>query len=545
MTGELSLERSALRVHFASDPTLKSFADLYAIEAHSSPAAIEKAFVEEVKDSQVLVLLLNKILRPAVAKEFQTAKENGVRPLVFIRDRTDGRDTDLNAFIANEAYQFHCGSFSNEFDLCEKVRAAILDDLLNTYRRTEPSRPIEAQFVQLSKSPTDGSPLFSASDLDELLANPKVAEMSSADLVTVAILHSTEKWDYKTALMLIELAIRKDPKNWQAFHNKAQLLTDVGMEGQALLFLNRALELNPQSHPTFHNLGIHYYRKGKAAEARGYFLKALELFPNKHSSLSYLINIAFQEKNYAEAETLARRAYGIEPGELERGNLALAIALNGHVADAKKYLLDWDSKSKEFLRVSAYIAELEDDIPAALDYIDEFSKVYGLEHQLCVKRAFLLLADNKLSELKAWLTFAEENIVFRASDYNNLGWNLYQATLDNEFAAELFEKALLIDPTEVASWKNLQCCYLDLNALPKAIEVSRRALKYHPNDPGIFNNMTQALLRSGRFTEFGEALVGKVVSAVGGGLSAEQQETLKREIRSNPAFQGPIGGLSP
>lgn len=140
MTGELALERSALRLFFKTDPALSALAELYAIEEHASPQPIEQAFEEEVKAAHVLVLLLNKGLRPAVIKEFRTAIEHGVRPLVFLRDRTDARDPDLAAFIADEAYKFHAGSFSNEQDLCDRVRAAFFRDLLKFYQRSGTSR---------------------------------------------------------------------------------------------------------------------------------------------------------------------------------------------------------------------------------------------------------------------------------------------------------------------------------------------------------------------------------------------------------------------
>ncbi|MHC4267761.1 MAG: hypothetical protein ACYSTS_04790 [Planctomycetota bacterium] len=74
MTGELDKERDAIRLLFAADALLREFSQLYAIEEHTSPQGIEKAFIEEVKESDVVILLLDKQLREAVKKEFQTAK---------------------------------------------------------------------------------------------------------------------------------------------------------------------------------------------------------------------------------------------------------------------------------------------------------------------------------------------------------------------------------------------------------------------------------------------------------------------------------------
>jgi hypothetical protein len=89
MTGELDQERAALRILFHSDPTLASLVELYAIEDHAGPTSIERAYVDEVTYSDVLILLLNKELRPAVEKEYLTAKQSRVRPIVSIRTRQD------------------------------------------------------------------------------------------------------------------------------------------------------------------------------------------------------------------------------------------------------------------------------------------------------------------------------------------------------------------------------------------------------------------------------------------------------------------------
>lgn len=350
------------------------------------------------------------------------------------------------------------------------------------------------------------------------------------------MLQCSEKWDFKTALMLLEISIAKSPENWQAFHNKGQLLSDIGLPKESLHFLNRALELNPKSDATLHNLGVHYYRSGQTESAQNYFERALALVPNKFSSLSYLVNIALGQKRYLEAEAYAKRAFAIEQGDLERGNLAYALTLNGKLLEARALLAQAPTRSKEFLRASAYVEELADDIPTSIAFLDEFERIYGLERQLCVKKAFLLLHLKRYDDVREWIAFAEKHLPFEASDYNNLGWDWLQSKQDPMFAASLFEKALALDPTQVATWKNLQCCFDSDQTLEQAIAVSKRATKYHPHDPGIFGNFAQALLRAGHLSEYVDVTVAHSVNSFGGILTEEKRQEIRREVMANPAL---------
>lgn len=68
MTGELDSERDGVRILFDTDQVLKEFFELYVIEEHASPQPIERAFIKEVRQSELLILLLDKQLRDAVEK---------------------------------------------------------------------------------------------------------------------------------------------------------------------------------------------------------------------------------------------------------------------------------------------------------------------------------------------------------------------------------------------------------------------------------------------------------------------------------------------
>ena len=110
MTGELNRERDGVRILFQTEPILKHFFELYAIEEHASPQPIQDAYINEVKHADLFILLLDKELRDAVEKEFLEARKANLNIFVYIRNRKDKRDGKLAEFIGQEAYKFHCGS---------------------------------------------------------------------------------------------------------------------------------------------------------------------------------------------------------------------------------------------------------------------------------------------------------------------------------------------------------------------------------------------------------------------------------------------------
>ena len=121
-----------------------------AIEEHASPQSIERAFIKEVRQSDLLILLLDQQLRDAVEKEFLEACSSNTRIFVYIRN-TDKRDDRLAAFIGQQAYRFHCGSFNSPVDLCPKIRNDILSDLTHQYFEAAKIEKPDQDYVVVSK----------------------------------------------------------------------------------------------------------------------------------------------------------------------------------------------------------------------------------------------------------------------------------------------------------------------------------------------------------------------------------------------------------
>jgi Flp pilus assembly protein TadD len=76
---------------------------------------------------------------------------------------------------------------------------------------------------------------------------------------------------------------------------------------------------------------------GRYEEARQYYASALKIVPDHPSVLSNLGLSYVLSKDLPKAEETLRRAHGIAPTDQRvRANLALAVGLQGRVADAEK-----------------------------------------------------------------------------------------------------------------------------------------------------------------------------------------------------------------
>lgn len=108
-------------------------------------------------------------------------------------------------------------------------------DMLRTYRRPLAEKNEAPPIVYTSTGPGSVSLLFDAEALSAAQANPRIAALDGDQLMTLAIQSAHTNWDFRSALLFIELAILKDSENWQLFHNKAHFLTEVGRANEALV----------------------------------------------------------------------------------------------------------------------------------------------------------------------------------------------------------------------------------------------------------------------------------------------------------------------
>lgn len=498
MTGELSGERNGIRILFGTDPALKEFFELYAIEEHASPQPIEKAYIEEVRHSDLLILLLDEQLRDAVEKEFLEASSSSLRIFVYIRS-TGKRDERLAEFIGQQAYRFHCGSFNDPIDLCSKIRNDILSDLTRKYSETIRVEKLPQDYVTVSSTREYfGSSLrhYDHNLLMRVSESDTFRDMDADQLVVLATLKKEETGNLKEALLIYEIILLRDPHNWQAYNNRGLVLYEMGHLDDALFSYKKALELNSEADATLYNIGNYYHDKGRYDEAIGYYLKALAIKPDKTSALGHLVEIYFSKKEYTKALVYAEKAYSLEKDHINLSNFCIALSLAGKKEDALAKTEGLrDTKYHE--KIKAYIFYSYEDWGNCMAEIEKFFQLWGFDYDLSMERVYCLINMNDIKGAIAWLTELEEKHYLYPSDYNNIGWTLYGRKLELQYSARLLRKAVEGDPTILAAWKNLQCVLGELNEAEEGLLVSDRALNYFPDDTGVIMNRTKFLFLSG------------------------------------------------
>jgi Flp pilus assembly protein TadD, contains TPR repeats len=498
MTGELGSERDGVRILFGTDAVLKEFFELYAIEEHASPQPIEKAYIDEVRHADLLILLLDEQLRDAVEKEFLEACNLNLRIFVYIRN-TGKRDERLVEFIGQQAYRFHCGSFNDTMDLCSKIRNDILSDLTRKYSETINVEKLEQDYVAVSSTREYfGSSLryYDHNLLVRISESDTFRGIDADQLIVLATLKAEETGNLKEALLIYEIILLRDPYNWQAYNNRGLILYEMGLVDDALVSYRKALELNAESDATLYNIGIYYRDKNRYDEAIEYYQQALSIKPDKASALGHLVGIYVSKKEYKKALEYAEKAYSLEKDNINLSNLCIALTLAGIKLDALTKT-EGLKGTKYHEKIRAYIFYSTEEWGSCMSEIDKFFQLWGFDYDLSIKRVYCLIHANDIKGAIAWLTELEEKHYLYPSDYNNIAWTLYEKKLEPKYAARLFRKAVDGDPTILAAWKNLQCVLAELKEVEEGLQVSDRALNYFPDDTGMIMNRTKFLFLSG------------------------------------------------
>lgn len=538
MTGELNSERDGIRILFGTDPVLKEFFEIYAIEEHASPQPIQKAYTEEVRHSDLLILLLDEQLRDAVEKEFLEARNSNLRIFVYIRS-TGKRDERLAGFIGQQAYRFHCGSFNDPIDLCSKIRNDVLSDLTRKYSQTIRVEKLDQDYVAVSSTREYFGSSLRYYDHDLLIRiseSETFRDMDADQLVILATLKAEETGNLKEALLIYEVILLRDPRNWQAYNNRGLLLSEMGHPDDALFSYRKALELNSEADATLYNIGNYYRDKGLHDQAIEYYLKALAIKPKKTSALGHLVGIYFSKKEYAIALEYAEKAYLHEKNHINLSNLCIALALGGRKEDALAKTEGLrDTKYHEKIR--AYIFYSSKDWGYCMTEIDTFFQLWGFDYDLSVKKVYCLINTDDTGEVIAWLTELEGKHYLYPIDYNNIGWTLYERKLELQYSARLLRKAVEGDPTILAAWKNLQCVLGELNEVEEGLLASDRALRYFPDDTGVIMNRTKFLFISGDIRQAANYVIREFTRLSGREMPAPQIEEMINQSFANAGIK--------
>jgi tetratricopeptide (TPR) repeat protein len=177
--------------------------------------------------------------------------------------------------------------------------------------------------------------------------------------------------DYPRAIWMLELALKKAPKEGLFHYELARIHWDLGDDADAVKHMKSASELSPnltEAHATMGELalGRHEY-----SEAEGYFQKALNNDDKHLPALLGMAMVTMNNKDYARAEGFLARAVSSNPHS-SKARLALAEVQEEHLKKYQEAL----STYKELKRMNAD-KKLDESVHINLD-----EKIQSLEKSL-------------------------------------------------------------------------------------------------------------------------------------------------------------------
>lgn len=502
MTGELAAERAVIRSLFRENTTLKEFYELYAIEEHASPNAIEQAYVDQVKASEVMILIAGQELREAVEKEFDTARDNRTKVFCYIKNNPTKRSPALTEFIHNKAYMIHCGHFSDSLELAEKVRSDLLEDLVTPYVREIRAKVSGKSYATfIASTPSSEYWFFPVDEILKVSQLESVSELDTDQLITMSLVLSEDQGSYKEALLLLEVALMKNPDNWMVYNNRGTLLDIMGLREAAMYSYKKANKVNPNSDTVYYNLGNSLYDLGKYREALDCYKKSIDLKPDKKTALNRISACFIALGEYSQALEWTLKAVQDHPDDIILANLGLCYSLNGQHEKALEGAETIKHNLYLYHKVRTFALFEKKDYSNAISEIDILFNKGKLDYELGIKKFYCLTKLNKREEAIKWIAYMEDNFPINASDYNNIAYTLMTEFGLHELARGLFEKAISQEPKLMQAWNNLQVSYSESALYDQGLKACDQALAIDGYDPKSIKNKLAFLYRQGRLID--------------------------------------------
>ncbi len=178
-----------------------------------------------------------------------------------------------------------------------------------------------AQTAESSAKPAQSSVLNSQQTADVQLALGRTAEQQ-------------QQWP--AAMTIYRRMLDADPKHPEATHRMAVLYDRQGEFEQSSQWFQKTLKLKPGDPDVFCDLGFSLYSQCRYSEAETNFQQALALQPEHARSQNHL-GLVLAQQGEREASLAAFRRANCSSAQAHT-NLAVILALNNHVDDAKQHL---------------------------------------------------------------------------------------------------------------------------------------------------------------------------------------------------------------
>jgi len=244
-----------------------------------------------------------------------------------------------------------------------------------------------------------------------------------------------------------DLALQKEPNNFDALHLMGILASSVGDLEAAESLITLALQVNPNFCDAYINLGNVMAKMDKYNESVSLYYQALQVDSSNlkaHSNLAAVLN---KLGRYAEAERILAAALALEPDSWEA---------NFNLADCYKYMKQYEQSITYYAR----------SLQLNPDYGDSY---FQLANVLC-----------EIGQFDRAKRFYENAIALspaNADYYKNLG-SCLNHLCDTDGAIQALAKVLELDDQKTSSYTNLGLVYRENNDLKNAEHYYEKALQF-------------------------------------------------------------------
>lgn len=521
MTGELGIERNSVRTLFRENSTIKSFYDLFAIEEHASPDAIERAFTKEVQNSNIVIILLGDEYRDAVIKEYQTARLSDKLIFIYIKHPKQ-RSTKLSEFISSEVYKYNPGTFHDTIDLCDKIKQDLRSDLFNAYNPKLPMHSEDVPYVVTQAAyPYSLDSYYPYDTIQTTAGSENIKSLSTDQLIQFSLILADDSGDLRGALLLLEVAILKDPDNWMLHNNRGQLLNKMGFIRNSIHAYKNSSVLKPDSDVALYNIGGAYYELGQYSDAIRYMMEALKYEPKKESALSRLSACYLRLNEGVKALKFAKQAIRLDESESNIINLSSSHALVGEFEKAIEVAAKLTSKSNKYKVLLAHIYYQQKDYEQAIHIIGEIESTEKLDYQTALVKYHCLLFHIGSESALNWLSEMDMRFPVRPADYNDMAYSLLGVEGSSDTVTHILRKCVDQDPTIPEAWQNLQSNLGALEENEEGLKVCDEALRHHPFDPKSISNRMKFLMNLGRYSELVQFTYEKAFGVFGNDMNSD------------------------
>lgn len=356
----------------------------------------------------------------------------------------------------------------------------------------------------------------------------------------IGIIH-IQKRDFPNAITSLQKAVELNPKSSHAprtLNNLGTSFEQVGQHPKAISAFKEAIKLNPQNPTFYNNLGLVHFKLHETDQALALFEKAIQVDSSFVPARNNLGQLYLQRREFRRAVETFQAALTLEPPSIalreglgnahlglkdfssalsvlqrgieqnpeaaplhnsmgnvyyEMGQLQLALtSLQNAVKFHPGYAPAWQNLGNVYIRTG--------NIGSAIDAYRNATKndLENPSYLVALSNAYLQQKDYKEA------TNIAQRAVRLAPDlplaHRALGNAYLGGGIKGQALAE-FTRIIELEPRDLGAYRNASGIAYEMKRFDVAINVGKKGLTYHPDNPELHYNLAIAYLQKGDYEE--------------------------------------------